>query len=504
MGNQYYVVIGMEIHAELKTKSKMWCGCQNESLPDSPNKHVCPICLAEPGTLPVLNKEAVTSMIKIGLSVNSNFDKFNIIAGQNIDSKDWYNNIANYTEWDRKNYFYPDIPKGYQISQYKYPIVNGGLLADVPLTRIHLEEDTAKSDHEKGLYTLIDFNRSGVPLMELVTDPVIYNNKEEAAKKSANFCKELQRLLRTLNVSDADMERGEMRLEANISVTTDSKVFGTKCEVKNLNSFASVEKAIVYEVDRHIELIEKGEKVIQETRGWDEIKQETFAQRKKENAADYRYFPDPDLPKLYVHELFDLIQIRQSLPLLPGEKRQLLKDIELQDKQIETLIDNVDIANYYFSGITIIDNNGSENKLLMKKTFANYLLTDAIGILSKENNLSLPNVSHFIKIIELINKGELSSRGAKDLLSSIIYDDTSDIDSVYKRAESLNLILKDDPELLNTILEKVIKDNTDQWQEYINGSEKLEMFFVGKCMKEAAGSGNPQKFQEVLRSKKSQ
>lgn len=493
MDKKYYVVIGMEIHAELKTKSKMWCGCKNESLPDTPNKHICPVCLAEPGTLPVINKEAVLSMIKIGLSVNKNIDNIKNLEDNNM----WYDNIANYTEWDRKNYFYPDIPKGYQISQYKYPIVMGGMLSGVPLTRIHLEEDTAKSDHARGSYTLIDFNRAGVPLMELVTDPVIYNNKEDASRSSANFCKELQRLLRTLKVSDADMERGEMRLEANISVTTDTNVFGVKCEVKNLNSFASVEKAIMYEVDRHIDLIESGQKVIQETRGWDEIKQETYAQRKKENAADYRYFPDPDLPKLYLHDIFDFKKIKQELPLLPNQKRNIFTDIGLQDKQIDTLIDNTDISEYYIEGLNIISNYNN-NTLELKKTFANYLLTDAIGIISKDNNLKLPQIANFITIIIMISEGKLSSRGAKDLLSDIITNNIDNID-IEKRAEQLNLIIKDDPQLLQNIIEKIINENNTQWQEYVSGADKLEMFFVGKCMKEAAGSGNPQKFQEILR-----
>ena len=479
--NNYFVVIGMEVHCELKTNSKMWCTCINESLPDKPNKNICPICLAEPGTLPVPNREAVLSMIKIGLSV------------QREDQKATNSNIADYTEWDRKNYFYTDIPKGYQISQFKYPIVSGGELAGVPLTRIHLEEDTAKSDHEKGSYTLIDFNRSGVPLMELVTDPVVYENAETASKSSANFCKELQRLLRTLKVSDADMERGEMRLEANISVTKDPARFGVKCEVKNLNSFNSVEKAILYEVDRHIEMIEKGETIIQETRGWDETKQSTFSQRKKENSADYRYFPDPDLPKLYLHTLFNLEEIKKTLPLLPKEKREIYSKIGLNEKQIDTLIDNVNISEYYNNGIELLGDN-IENK----KIFANYLLTDAMGLLSKDNKLQLPSVNNFINIIEMINKGELSSRGAKDLLLDIMTTDNNPA----TRAEELGLIQNNDPALIENIVNDVINNDTDNWNKYIGGEDKLLMYFVGKCMKSANGSGNPKIFTEILTTKR--
>ncbi|MDQ5957385.1 MAG: aspartyl-tRNA(Asn)/glutamyl-tRNA(Gln) amidotransferase subunit [Patescibacteria group bacterium] len=467
---KYYVVIGMEIHAELKTKSKMWCSCLNDPFNSEPNQNVCPICLAEPGALPVANIEAIKNVIKVGLSTNSE--------------------IANFTEFDRKNYFYPDIPKGYQISQYKYPIVSKGELASVPLTRIHLEEDTAKSDHAKGEYTLIDFNRAGVPLMELVTEPVIYNSKEEAGKTSSNFGKALQRLLRTLDVSDADMEKGQMRLEANISVTTDPAKFGTKCEVKNLNSFNSVEKAIIYEVDRHIELIEKGEKVIQETRGWDENKLETFSQRKKENAHDYRYFPDPDLPKMYLHKIVDLDKIKEELPMLPEIKKAALEKIELQPKQIEQLLDDNNLASYYFEASKGMD-------ISNQKLLANYLLTDAVGVISKsDNTLKLPSATTFAKIINMISEGTLSSRGAKDLITDILSEDTDP----ETRAKELNLIQNQDPTMMKKIVEKVISENQDQWSSYKNGEIKLEMFFVGKCMKEAAGNGNPKIFIDIIKS----
>lgn len=467
MSSPYYVTIGMEIHAELKTKSKMWCSCPNNPFESTPNKNVCPVCLAEPGSLPVPNKEALISMIKIGLSVNGN--------------------IANFTEFDRKNYFYPDIPKGYQISQYKYPVVSGGELNNVPLTRIHLEEDTAKSDHEKGSYTLIDFNRAGVPLMELVTEPVTYNTKEEAAETSAKFGQSLQRLLRTLNVSDADMEKGQMRLEANISVTKDPKIFGTKCEVKNLNSFNSVARAIQYEVDRHIDLIERGEKVIQETRGWNEIKMETFSQRKKENANDYRYFPDPDLPKMFLHEAFDIEAIRATLPELPQTKELRLKNIGINDKQIEQLLDDRALSEYY-------DNMCSGLNKDEQIIAANYLLTDAIGLISKSSEFKLPNHLNFNSLIKMITEGKLSSRGAKDLLMSLMQEDGN----TEERANKLGLIQNNDPEAMRRIVEKVISENESQWNDFKNGADKLLMFFVGKCMKEAAGSGNPKIFTDII------
>ena len=269
--SNYLTTIGLEVHAELNTKSGMWCGCKNDPYEKRPNVNVCEVCIAHPGTLPVANKEAIKKVITVGLAVDGA--------------------ISDFTEFDRKNYFYPDIPKGYQLSQYKFPIVTGGEINGVKLTRIHLEEDTAKSTHDHEGYTLVDYNRAGVPLMELVTEPVLHNAEDAVA-----FARELQRILRYVGASEANMEMGQMRIEANISVSKDEK-FGTKVEVKNINSFASVFGAINYEVKRHIETIDSGGSIVQETRGWDENKQETFSQRKKENAHDYRYFPDPDLPK---------------------------------------------------------------------------------------------------------------------------------------------------------------------------------------------------------------
>ncbi len=479
LDSKYYVTVGMEVHAEVKTDSKMWCACKNDPFNSEANTNVCPVCLAEPGALPVANKKAIESIIKVGLAVDGN--------------------IANFTEFDRKNYFYPDMPKAYQITQFKYPVVSGGKLAGIDLTRIHMEEDTAKSDHEKGSYTLIDFNRAGVPLMELVTEAITYNSKEEAAKASANFGKEYQRLLRTLGISDADMEKGQLRLEANISITKDPKIFGTKCEVKNLNSFNSVEKAIMYEVDRHTDMLAKGETILQETRGWNEVKLETFSQRKKENANDYRYFPDPDLPKMYLHEIFDIEKMRSELPELPNIKDKRLADLGLQEKQRYLLLENTTLANYYDNVCKLLDDiykNSPEVKLLA----ANYLLSDIAGIMSKENITNLPYENHLAEIIQMTHEGKLSSRGAKDLLL-VIMKEKSDINlSVEEKAKELNLIQVVDPEANKKIVEKVIADNQKEWLEYQAGAIKLEMFFVGKCMKESAGSGNPKAFIDIIKS----
>ncbi|MBI3020030.1 MAG: Asp-tRNA(Asn)/Glu-tRNA(Gln) amidotransferase subunit GatB, partial [Parcubacteria group bacterium] len=290
---EYIPTIGLEIHAELKTATKMFCNSKNDPDEKRPNVNICPVCMAHPGTLPVINKEAVRHILRIGKALGGA--------------------IADFTEFDRKNYFYPDIPKGYQISQYEYPLVKGGFLQipifstqsedknsqflisnspnknskfkKIAITRVHLEEDTARSQHDKGDdASFVDFNRAGVPLMELVTEPVISSAKEAGA-----FARELQLLLRYLGASEANMEKGEMRVEANISVSKDD-TRGTKVEVKNINSFRAVERAIEYEIKRQSEALENGEKIRQETRGWNDVKQETFSQRVKEGAADYRYF----------------------------------------------------------------------------------------------------------------------------------------------------------------------------------------------------------------------
>jgi aspartyl-tRNA(Asn)/glutamyl-tRNA(Gln) amidotransferase subunit B len=295
----YFTTIGLEIHAELNTASKMFCGCKNDPEEKTPNTNICPVCTAQPGSLPVINKKAVESVVRVGLAIGANISE-------------------EFSEFDRKNYFYPDIPKAYQISQYKYPIVAGGELAGVKLTRIHLEEDTATSDHAQGDYSLVDFNRAGVPLMELVTEPVIHD-----ITTIGTFAQEFQLLLRYLNASEANMDKGQMRVEVNISVSTEAGKFGVPVEVKNINSFRSAERAALYEQKRMIELIEAGKvhEIVKETRGWDENKQKTVSQRRKEYAEDYRYFPDPDLPKLVLKELFDIPELRKNLPELPEQKR---------------------------------------------------------------------------------------------------------------------------------------------------------------------------------------
>ncbi|MEK7097562.1 MAG: Asp-tRNA(Asn)/Glu-tRNA(Gln) amidotransferase subunit GatB, partial [Patescibacteria group bacterium] len=334
------VIIGLEIHAELKTKSKMFCSCDNDSENKEPNTVVCPICLGQPGTLPVPNKQAIEWTLLVGLC---------------LDGK-----ISRLSKFDRKNYFYPDLPKGYQISQYDLPFVYDAKLEingdDISITRIHLEEDTGKSSHPAGKnYSLVDYNRAGTPLMEMVTDPVIRDG--QTAKK---FCQRFQQILRYLDVSDADMEKGHMRCEANISVQEKGRwerkgkdinsigdyKLNSKVEVKNLNSFRAIEKAIDYEIKRQIQALQDGEKIIQETRGWNEDKGETFSQRTKETSADYRYFPEPDIPPIKIDDGW-IEKIRQDLIELPTAKiKRFKEEYDLSEQDAEILAGDKDLADF--------------------------------------------------------------------------------------------------------------------------------------------------------------
>lgn len=465
MQNKYYPTIGLEIHAELKTNTKMFCGCKNDPDEEKPNINICPVCMAHPGALPVINKKAIENVIKVGLAVDGN--------------------IADFTEFDRKNYFYPDIPKGYQISQYKYPIVSGGKLGGVDITRVHLEEDTANNKHDRGDYSLIDFNRAGVPLMELVTEAHTFDDAETTAKAATKFAKEFQLILWYLGVSEANMEKGEMRVEANISVSTDKSKLGTKVEVKNLNSFRSVERAIKYEVDRMTELLEsgKGSEIVQETRGWDENKQSTFSQRKKESSEDYRYFPDPDLPKLKLHEAFDLDKMKKDLPELPDAKRvRYKKDFGIKDEDIEVYINDPDLGARFSAIAEIL---ADKEKM---KTASNYITSDYIGIKKLKTEALLPSVHNFAELINLVTENKISSRAAKDILAMIVVADESPL----KIATEKNLLQSNDEGVLKSIVEKIINENPEVVAVYKSGKENAIMSLVGKIIKESNGSANPQ------------
>jgi aspartyl-tRNA(Asn)/glutamyl-tRNA(Gln) amidotransferase subunit B len=476
MDKKYYVTIGLEIHAEVKTKTKMFCSCLNNPDEEKPNTNICPVCMAHPGTLPVPNKKAIENVIKVGLALGAN--------------------IADFSEFDRKNYFYPDIPKGYQISQFKYPIVSGGELSNMKITRIHLEEDTANNKHYEdadGGYSLIDFNRAGVPLMELVTEAHTFEDVEVAAKTASNFAKEYQLLLQYLNSSDANMEKGEMRVEANVSISPDKEEkWKAYVEVKNLNSFKTVEKAIKYEVERMTKLFEEGREIeiVKETRGWDETKQITVSQRKKESSEDYRYFPDPDLPKMKLHEAFDLEQMQKELPETPVQKRARYKnEYNLKDEDVEVYINDLNLGKYFENVASILNNKD------VSKTASNYIISDYLGLKKSNLGVELPSEENFAELMNLVSENKISSRGAKDILAMIVLQDESPL----KIAEERNLLQKNDEGEIKGIVEKIISENPEVVATYKSGKENAIMSLVGKVIKESGGSANPQMVIKLLK-----
>lgn len=458
----YRPTIGLEIHAELRTKTKMFCDSANNPDETQPNINVCPICMAHPGTLPVINREAVKHVLCVGAATGGA--------------------LADYSEFDRKSYFYPDIPKGYQISQYANPLVVGGKLSGVDITRIHLEEDTARSIHINGK-SLVDFNRSGIPLMELVTEPVIQD-----AETAGKFARELQLLLRTLGAGEANLEKGEMRVEANVSVSDEEGKMGTKVEIKNLNSFRSVERAIAFEVKRQIALIAKGERVVQETRGWNEAKQETFHQRFKEGSADYRYFPEPDLPKLFLSEITELSlsAIKASLPELPWERRARYSQLGLKEEDVEFIISSVARGTFFD---TVIKEFGKKNELVMLAT--NYFTSDLAG----EPGNATPE--SFAELMRMSVSKELSSRGVKDVLSALVVKG-GDPKTI---AQELNLIQIHDSGALGEVVEAMLSKEQKAVAEYKNGKQAALQYLVGKAMRESGGAGNPEMLRKLILEK---
>ncbi|KKU77035.1 MAG: Aspartyl/glutamyl-tRNA(Asn/Gln) amidotransferase subunit B [Parcubacteria group bacterium GW2011_GWA2_47_7] len=456
----------------------MFCGSKNDPDETRPNVNVCPVCLAHPGTLPVINREAVKHVLKVGLAVGGK--------------------IADYTEFDRKNYFYPDLPKGYQLSQYEYPLVSGGELGGVALTRIHLEEDTASSVHEEGTNTTtIDFNRSGVPLMELVTEPVIHSVEE-----AGNFARELQLLLRYLGASDANMEKGEMRVEANISVGKDGQL-GTKVEIKNLNSFRAMERAVAHEIKRQTQLLERGEKVVQQTLGWDEGKQATFPQRVKEGSADYRYFPDPDLPSLMLSEIpdFALEELRRVMPELPSQRRQRYLSFGIQSEDAELYVREPKLGAFFDEVATLLEGGGGAKGVLLA---SNYIANDLVKIIrdiehrdadyQSEIPISAPN---FKKIIDMQLDGKILSRSAKNILLAC----TKGAGDPVVYAEAHALLLNEDSTLLDSTVEQVLEQNSSAVADYKSGKAAALEFLVGLAMKALRGAADPIKLRQLLDSK---
>ncbi|MBI5401469.1 Asp-tRNA(Asn)/Glu-tRNA(Gln) amidotransferase subunit GatB [Candidatus Wolfebacteria bacterium] len=498
----YIPTIGLEIHVELKTNTKMFCGCLNNADEKHPNINVCPICMGHPGTLPTINKNAVEKVIKLGMAVNGNPP-------------------AGGSKFDRKNYFYPDLPKGYQISQYDQPLVSGGTLSGVKIRRIHLEEDTARLIHSSQLVgypknenpaSLVDYNRSGIPLMELVTEPDIKNGEKAVA-----FAKEFQLILRYLDISDADMEKGHMRIEANISlmrtnidtnstnigdisgqISGNTRILGTKVEVKNINSFKAVEGAIDYEIKRQAEVLDKGGKVKQETRGWDEKNQKTISQRIKEEAHDYRYFPEPDLPPLNFSSTdsgFDLEQLKLEIPELPQQKRErFVREYGLSAEQASVLADDPDSADFFensFSELKV------ENKEANAQTLYNYFISDLRGLMKEEGIMikqSKVTPLLFAELVAMVSAGEINSRVAKDTLKEMFIRGISP-KSIMKEK---GLDVKVTQDELDMIISEIIKANFKAVVDYKKGQENALQFLVGQAMAKLKGRANPQILRELF------
>jgi len=472
---EYFPTIGLEIHAELKTKTKMFCSSKNDPDEALPNINICPVCLAHPGTLPVINREAVRHVLRVGLALHAE--------------------LADYTEFDRKNYFYPDLPKGYQLSQFEYPLVSGGELNGVKITRVHLEEDTASSIHEEGIGTTIDYNRAGVPLMELVTEPVI-----GSAKQAGDFARELQLLLRYLGVSNANMEKGEMRVEANISISKDGTL-GTKVEVKNLNSFRAMERAVAYEIKRQEALLLKGEKVVQETRGWHEGKQETFAQRIKEGSADYRYFPDPDLPSLKLSELegYTALTLKKTLPELPWERRERYLKLGVRAEDADSFVRDPQLGSFFEE---VIRGKSEDSKYV--QLASNYIANDLVAIISSfakakkdrrdtekrdtENNAEIPiSARNFNKILEMLIQKKISSRAAKDILSIAVREDR-DPEEI---ADTSKLLQGGSPSDFEALVRSTLAANPSVVADYKFGKLSALEYLIGQSMKASKSAADP-------------
>lgn len=496
---KYNVIIGLEIHAELKTRSKMFCSCDNDAHGKEANTTVCPVCMGHPGTLPVPNKKAIEWTILTGLALNCQVSKL--------------------SKFDRKNYYYPDLPKGYQISQYDLPLVyNGYLDIDddrIYITRIHLEEDTGKLIHPAGkAYSLVDYNRSSTPLMEMVTEPVI---KDAATAKK--FCQTYQQILRYLDISNADMEKGEMRCEANVSIQEKGKweysgncqitpigdyKLNPKVELKNINSFKAIEKAINYEIKRQAAAIADGEKLVQETRGWNDDKGETIRQRIKETSADYRYFPEPDIPPLEISDEW-INEIKKDLIELPHQKAKRFKEeYELPDQDIEILVSDRSLADYsekVFSELCAwIDSTGDSwerQKKKLSKTAANWLLSELFKHLKADNKqLSDIHISpeNFAELICLVYQAKINSTAGQKILE-IMYQKGGDPTNIM---QELGLEQNDNTEELEGIIKQVLAQNSPQVEQYKAGKQNVLQFLVGKTMAATGGKSNPKIVQEIL------
>jgi aspartyl-tRNA(Asn)/glutamyl-tRNA(Gln) amidotransferase subunit B len=475
----YEAVIGLEVHAELLTQSKVFCGC-SARFGAPPNQNTCPVCLALPGALPVLNRRAVEFGIRAGLATRCK--------------------VANYSRWARKNYFYPDLPKGYQISQYELPLCVGGVIdittaagfKSVRLTRIHMEEDTGKNIHDAhGDASLVDFNRCGVPLLEIVSEPDIRSAAEAGA-----YLRKLRAILQYLEICDGNMEEGSFRCDANVSIRRCGATgLGTKVEIKNMNSFRNVERAIEFELQRQAQVLDDSGRLVQETRLWDPDHEVTRSMRSKESAHDYRYFPEPDLLPLVVSDEW-IDAVRRALPELPDARRtRFVGEYGLPEYDADVLTMRKDVADFYEAAVRHHRN---------PKALSNWVMGDILRII-RERKLDNALVIHdwpvaperVAAMVELIDSGEISGKIAKAVFEEMV--DTGKTPVQIVEEQGLKQISDEGP--IVAAVEQVIAANPEKVAEYRGGKDKLFGFFVGQAMKATQGKANPQKLNELLRAK---
>ena len=478
MPKDYETIIGLEVHVQLNTDSKIFCDCSTE-FGAEPNSHTCPVCLGLPGTLPVLNKKAVDYAIMAGLALNCD--------------------ISEYSKFDRKNYFYPDLPKAYQISQYDLPIGEDGYIEvekedgnkEIGVTRVHLEEDSGKLVHQgtidKSTGSLVDYNRTGVPLIEIVSEPDMREPSE-----ARDYLNQLKLIMEYLGISDCNMEEGSLRCDANVSLRPyGQEEFGVKAELKNMNSFKAVEKGLAYEVERQKELLDEGGEVIQETRTWDESLNKTISMRGKEEAHDYRYFPEPDLVPLEIDKSW-IDKIKGEIPELPIEKKKrFVEEYDIPEYDAGVLIDNKDLADLFEEGVKAFND---------PKEVSNWVMGEFLRLVNEEDiEVKESNITGQLlgDMLQLMDEGTISSKIAKTVFEEMF--DTGKAPEKIVEEKGLKQISDEDK--LEEIVENIIEENPDAVDDIKNGKDKAIGFLVGQVMKETRGKANPQMVNQMFRDK---
>ncbi|HEY9287354.1 MAG TPA: Asp-tRNA(Asn)/Glu-tRNA(Gln) amidotransferase subunit GatB [Candidatus Dormibacteraeota bacterium] len=479
VATRYEVVVGLEVHAQILTESKMFCGCSTDYLTAPPNANTCPVCLGLPGSLPVINRKAIEATIRTALALNCE--------------------ILEFSKFDRKNYFYPDLPKGYQISQYDLPLSRHGHLEfevkgevrRCGITRVHLEEDTGKLLHEGAIHeaqsSLVNFNRAGVPLMEIVSEPDM-----RSADEAREYVMRLRAILQYIGVNNGDMESGQLRCDANVSLRPEGTAeFGTKVEIKNMNSFRAIHRAIQYEIERQTDVLDGGGRLVQETRGWNDARGVTVSQRTKEFAEDYRYFPEPDLPPLDVSRKW-VEEIQAALPELPAARRdRFISAYGLTPYDASLLTSTRPMAEYFEETV---------KRGAPAKTSANWILSDFSRLLNadhKEIQDSPIQPQHLAELIGLVDSGAISGKMAKQAFDEMYR--AEDPASVLEKAKGATQISGDDQ--LQRIADQVIAENQKSVTDFKAGKEQALKFLIGQGMKISKGRANPQRLDALLREK---